>query len=60
MNPQEAMPSQKPRVTIYMDDQTLEKLKLWADEERRTVSNLVKIFIEDAIAAKEGKQNKSA
>lgn len=60
MSIQEAMPSQKSRVTIYMDDETLEKLKLWADEERRTVTNLVKIFIEDAIAAKEEKQNKSA
>ncbi|MBW4558717.1 MAG: hypothetical protein KME59_22865 [Trichormus sp. ATA11-4-KO1] len=53
----EAMPSTKPRVVVYLDEETLDKLKAWAEEERRTVNNLVKIFIEDAIANKEKKQS---
>lgn len=53
----EAMPSTKPRVVVYLDEETLDKLKAWAEEERRTVNNLVKIFIEDAIANKEQKQS---
>lgn len=46
------MPSNKPRVVLYMDEDTLEELKEWADEERRSVTNLIKIFIEDALAMK--------
>jgi len=53
----EAMPSTKPRVVVYLDEETLDKLKAWAEEERRTVNNLVKIFIEDAISNKEQKQS---
>ncbi|MEA5505000.1 hypothetical protein VB735_18190 [Halotia wernerae UHCC 0503] len=53
----EAMPSTKPRVVVYLDEETLDKLKAWAEEERRTVNNLVKIFIEDAIANKEQKHS---
>lgn len=59
MNIFESMPSTKPRVVVYLDEETLEKLKRWAEEDRRTVNNLVKIFIEDAIASKE-KQSKPA
>lgn len=44
------MPSNKPRVVLYMDEETLEELKEWASEERRSVTNLIKIFIEDALA----------
>jgi hypothetical protein len=55
MNAHEAMPSTKPRVVIYLDEETLDKLKSWAEEERRTVNNLVKIFIEDALASRESK-----
>ncbi|MFL9458068.1 hypothetical protein AB0756_39525 [Tolypothrix campylonemoides VB511288_2] len=57
MNTHEAMPSTKPRVVIYLDKETLEKLKSWAAEERRTVNNLVKIFIENALADKSKGKN---
>lgn len=51
-----AVPTQKPRISFIADDELLPKLKAWAEEEYRTVSNLVEAIVKDAVDRKEGRQ----
>ena len=51
-----AVKPQKPRISFIADDELLPKLKSWADEEYRTVSNLVEAIVKDAVDKREGKQ----
>jgi hypothetical protein len=46
------MPSKKPRVVIYLNEETKADLDKWAIDERRTVNNLVNVLIEDALDKK--------
>lgn len=50
------MPSKKPRVVIYLNEETKVILDKWAEDERRTVNNLVNLLIEDAIVTKGKRQ----
>lgn len=43
-----------------MDDETLETLKAIANEEHRTVSNLIGKFIQDALKEREAKGHHSS
>ncbi|MUG91307.1 hypothetical protein F7734_01920 [Scytonema sp. UIC 10036] len=43
------MPSAKPRITIYIDDEDLTFLRDWAEREDRSVNNLVLRLIKTAI-----------
>lgn len=52
------MPSKKPRVMIYLSEENKEELDQWAEEDRRTVNNLITILIEDALSKR--RQSKSA
>jgi hypothetical protein len=52
------MPSKKPRVVIYLSEEMKAELDKWAEDERRTVNNLVNILIEDALHSKRKKQAK--
>ncbi|WYM01826.1 MAG: hypothetical protein HEQ19_22265 [Gloeotrichia echinulata CP02] len=47
------MPSKKPKVMIYLDPEKLETLKKWAEDEHRTVNNLIVMLLDKAIASKE-------
>ncbi len=50
------MPSKKPRVVIYVNEETKAVLDKWAEDERRTVNNLINLLIEDAIITKGKRQ----
>ena len=50
------MPSKKPRVVIYLNEETKIVLDKWAEDERRTVNNLINLLIEDAIVTKGKRQ----
>jgi hypothetical protein len=50
------MPSKKPRVVVYLSEEIKAELDKWAEDERRTVNNLVNILIEDALQSKRKKQ----
>ena len=43
------MPTPKPRTTIYIEPELYEALQRRAKEERRSISNLCNILIEDAM-----------
>jgi hypothetical protein len=44
------MPSKKPRVMVYLSEENKQELDDWADEERRSVNNLITLLIEDALS----------
>jgi hypothetical protein len=50
------MPSKKPRVMIYLSEENKTELNDWAEEERRTVNNLLTIIIEDALSQRKAKR----
>ena len=52
------MPSKKPRVVVYLNEEIKAELDKWAEDERRTVNNLINILIEDALVSKRQKQAK--
>jgi len=43
------MASSKPRVTLYIDKEDMERLERWADSEYRTVPQLVMVFVKKAL-----------
>jgi hypothetical protein len=45
------VPTQKPRTTIYLEPELFEALQERAKEEKRTVSNLSNLLIEQAMKA---------
>ncbi|QIR41881.1 hypothetical protein HCG51_34950 (plasmid) [Tolypothrix sp. PCC 7910] len=52
------MPSKKPRVMVYLDPDQHEFLKEWAENEHRTVNNLITMLLEQAIEKKKGEKDK--
>jgi len=44
------MPSDKPRVTLYLDTQEMEVLATWAGQEFLTVPQLTRVVVKRAIA----------
>lgn len=44
------MPSDKPRITLYLDKQDMEYLGAWADKEFLTVPQLTRVVVKRAIA----------
>jgi len=44
------MPSDKPRVTLYLDTQEMEVLAKWASQEFLTVPQLTRVVVKRAIA----------
>jgi hypothetical protein len=44
------MPSDKPRVTLYLDKQEMEVLTAWAGQEFLTVPQLTRVVVKRAIA----------
>jgi hypothetical protein len=44
------MPSNKPRVTLYFDNQEMEILEAWAGQEFLTVPQLTRVVVKRAIA----------
>jgi hypothetical protein len=44
------MPSDKPRVTLYLDPQEMEVLATWAGQEFLTVPQLTRVVVKRAIA----------
>jgi hypothetical protein len=47
--------TKKPKVSIYLPPELKEELDTWAEEENRSVSNLVETVIRDALAARRKK-----
>jgi hypothetical protein len=43
------MPSNKPRVVVYLADEDKAELDQWAKEEKRTVNNVITILIEQGL-----------
>ena len=43
------MTTKRPRTTISFDDDEYEELKAWADEEYRTIPQLVLVFVKKAL-----------
>ncbi|MUG91092.1 hypothetical protein F7734_00675 [Scytonema sp. UIC 10036] len=48
------MPSKKPKLMIYLDQEKLNFLKGWAESEHRSVNNLITMLLDQAITAKQG------
>jgi hypothetical protein len=46
------MPSQKPKVIVYMPDETKQALEVLANEERRSLSQMALILIEDELKSR--------
>jgi hypothetical protein len=44
------MPSDKPRITLYLDKQDMECLGVWANREFLTVPQLTRVVVKRAIA----------
>lgn len=44
------MPSNKPRVTLYFDNQEMKVLEAWAGQEFLTVPQLTRVMVKRAIA----------
>ncbi|WP_374877405.1 hypothetical protein [Microseira sp. BLCC-F43] len=44
------MPSSKPRITLYMDEEDMDSLEQWAKDEFLTIGQLTKVIVKRAIA----------
>mgnify|MGYP002785184787 FL=1 len=44
------MPSSKPRITLYMDEEDMDSLEQWAKDEFLSVPQLTKVIVKRAIA----------
>lgn len=53
------MTTKKPKVSIYLPPELKEELDTWAEEENRSVSNLVETMIRDAITTRRKKSKSS-
>jgi hypothetical protein len=51
------MPSKKPRVVVYLDPEMNDFLRQWAEDERRTLNNLITILLEKAVEDKKDKKS---
>jgi hypothetical protein len=49
------MPSNKPKVMIYLTEEMKQQLSDWAKQEKRSVSNLATLLIEEALKSRESK-----
>ncbi|MEP0956838.1 hypothetical protein [Microcoleus sp. FACHB-1515] len=47
------MPSQKPKVIVYMSDEVKQALEVLANEERRSLSQMALILIEDGLKSRD-------
>lgn len=56
--PELDVPTKKEKITFICDTDTRSKLESWAEEEGRSLSNLVERIVSKALADKEG-DNKS-
>lgn len=52
------MPSQRPKIVVYSDEKTINKLQYIAQEEKRRVSNYCDILIQKHIAEYEQEHGK--
>jgi hypothetical protein len=52
--------TKKPKVSIYLPPELKTELDNWAEEENRSVSNLVETVLKDAIANRQTKKQKEA
>ena len=48
-HPSATMATKKPRLTIYLETQRKEYLEQWAKSEKRTLTNLVGLILDEAI-----------
>jgi hypothetical protein len=53
------MPSDKPRITLRIEPEDMEYLEKWAKEEFLTVSQMARIIVKRAIAAREAQQDRT-
>jgi hypothetical protein len=44
------MPTKKPKVTIYLTEAHKAELHRWAEEEKRSISNLVELLLEKILS----------
>jgi molybdopterin-guanine dinucleotide biosynthesis protein A len=49
----------RPKISVYFDREILDKLSAWAENETRTVSNLVEHLTIQALKEKEAEEHKS-
>lgn len=47
------MGSKKPKVMIYLSEEQKEQLDSWAKQEKRSVSNLVGLLVDQALQARQ-------
>jgi hypothetical protein len=51
-----AMTTKKPRLTIYLTQEKRTYLEKWAEKDKRTLSNLVGLLIDEAIEERQEKE----
>lgn len=53
------MPSKKPRIVIYLEPELNEELREWAEDERRTLNNLITIVLEERLEQRKKEKAKT-
>ncbi|WP_371723627.1 ribbon-helix-helix domain-containing protein [Dolichospermum sp. UHCC 0352] len=54
------MATKKPKVSIYLPPELKTQLEDWAEEENRSVSNLVETVLKDAISNRQQQKQKAS
>jgi hypothetical protein len=53
-----AMTTKKPRLTIYLTQEKRDYLEQWSEKDKRTLSNLVGLLIDEAIERRQKEERK--
>ena len=57
---QSAMTTKKPRLTIYLSQEKRDYLEKWAEKDKRTLSNLVGLLIDEAMEKRQQEEEESS
>jgi hypothetical protein len=53
------MTTKKPRLTIYLTQEKRDYLEQWSEKDKRTLSNLVGLLIDEAIERRQKEERKN-
>jgi hypothetical protein len=53
------MATKKPKVSIYLSEEQKEALEAWAKREKRSISNLISVLVDEALEKQSNKKEKS-
>lgn len=53
------MATKKPKISIYLSDEQKEALEDWAKREKRSISNLISVLVDEALEKQTSKKEKA-